>query len=142
MQAKPYLDLLRISEAEAMAIAQELLRDGASRRRRDNRRAHARLPFYEDALLLFELKANRTESSPFLVKCVDISAGGMGFLHGAFVHVDTPCQVTLIVGKKTGFRVLAKVARCVHHRGHVHLVGIRFDQAMDEAQIQSLKSMT
>lgn len=141
MPPKPYLDLLRLTEQQAIEIAEELNRSDASPRRRDNRRAHARLPFFEEALLLCELKTDREESiPPYLVKCVDLSAGGMGFLHGAYIHINTPCQITLIGRKKTGFRVMAKIARCIHHRGHVHVVGVRFDEPMDEAQILALKS--
>lgn len=139
MQPKPYLDLLRITEKQAIEIAAELSQGDGSSRRRDNRRIHPRLPFYEDALLLCELKTGRDDAPHYLVKCVDISAGGMGFLHGAYVHVDTACQITLIVRKKTGFRVMGKVARCIHHRGHVHVVGVRFDQPMEAAQIEALK---
>lgn len=138
MSTKPYMDLLRLSEEQVLEIVRELQRKDSSSRK-DNQRQHERLPFHEDALLLCEIKTARG-GPPFLVKCIDVSAGGLGFLHGAYIHVDTPCVVTLVVRKKTGFRVEAKVARCQHHRGHIHIVGVKFDQAMDPKQVDALKA--
>jgi hypothetical protein len=108
--------------------------------RRKNRREHERLPFNEDALLLCEVKSGE-KTPPYLVKCIDLSVGGLGFLHGAYVHVGTPCIITLIVGKKQGFRADAKVARCEHHKGHVHVVGVKFDQPLSAEQVAALKAI-
>lgn len=128
-----------MTKEQVLELMQELRRADKPDRKR-NRREHERLPFNEDALLLCEVKSGE-KTPPYLVKCIDLSAGGLGFLHGAYVHVGTPCTVTLIVGKKQGFRTEAKVARCEHHKGHVHIVGVRFDQPLSAEQVAALKAI-
>jgi len=138
MSDKPYIDLLHLSEAEALEIVHSLQTGGTCRI--DERRKYDRLPFQEEALLLCEVKTKYRMSPPFLVKCIDISAGGIGFLHGAYMHTGTPCVITLINRNKNGFRVDAKVARCQHHSGHIHIIGVKFNKPMGQDLLDRLQN--
>ena len=140
-QSQPaFRDLLRLSPSELQAILADLrLNDGLTDS--DERRVHERNSYNEDALLLFEVKS-KTSSTPFRVKCVDISAGGLGLLHGAFVHTGRPCMITLITHNKSGLRIKGKVARCIHVRRHVHLIGVEFNDTIDESQLARLAAAT
>ncbi len=142
---KHYMDLLKLTHRQALAILEEIATKAAGHAGGgSDHREYERLPFSEEALLLCKLQSIdrgvAVDGPAFLVKCVDISEGGMGFLHGAYVHVGTPCVVTLIARQKTGFRVSATVARCQHVRGHIHIIGVKFDEPMEVAQIESLKT--
>ncbi|MEX2217010.1 MAG: PilZ domain-containing protein [Phycisphaeraceae bacterium] len=129
-----YRDLLRLSQADLQAI----LADLRPRKEVDEevvvRRQHKRNTYTEEALLLLEIKSQQ-EETPFLVKCADLSAGGLGLLHGGFVHTGQPCVITLVSRRKAGMRIKGTVARCVHVRGHVHLIGVKFNEAIDETQL-------
>ena len=139
MSDNSYIDLLHLSEEQAVEIVNALQSGGTCRI--DERRQFERLPFQEEALLLCEVKTKGAKKNPqFLVKCVDISAGGIGFLHGAYMHNHTACIITLIGRNKNGFRVEAKVARCRHISGHIHLIGAKFNKPMDQALIDQLQS--
>jgi hypothetical protein len=138
MSDKTYIDLLHLTEEQAIEIVHTLQTGGTCRI--DERRKHSRLPFQEEALLLCEVKNKHRKSPPFLVKCIDISAGGIGFLHGAYMHTGTPCVITLIGRNKSGFRIEAKVARCQHHTGHIHIIGVKFNKPMDQKLIDRLQN--
>lgn len=137
MSVKPYRDLLHLTEKQVLDVVETLQIRGT--RRPDERRKHERLPFHEETVLLCALRTQLGQA-PFLVKCIDISAGGIGFLHGAFIHLNTPCRMTLIAGGKIGFRLTGTIARCQHFKGHIHLVGVKFDEPLDPAQLEMLKT--
>lgn len=67
----------------------------------------------------------------FLVPTRDISATGLSFLHGGFVHVGTRCTVQLITMHGTWNEVPAVVVRCQYVEGGVHEVAVRFDREID-----------
>ncbi|MEK6676056.1 MAG: response regulator [Planctomycetota bacterium] len=71
---------------------------------------------------------------PFLVPSRDLSAEGMSFLHGGFVHVGARCQVQLISAYGTWTNMLGSIVRCRYLEGGVHEVGVRFDGLIDPAE--------
>lgn len=68
-------------------------------------------------------------SAPMILTTRDISNGGMGILHGSFVHPGSSCLLA-IVGKDRAVvcKLKGKVIRCTHVRGSVHDIGIKFDE--------------
>jgi len=65
------------------------------------------------------------------VRCVDISDGGIGFVHGSFLHPGTACLITLVTEARRGLRTTGKVVNCEHLSAHVHRVGVKFDEPID-----------
>lgn len=61
----------------------------------------------------------------------DLSEGGIGIYHNAYVHTGVACNVTLRTVDGEAITQTGRVARCIHLRGAVHEVGIRFDQPVD-----------
>ena len=58
----------------------------------------------------------------------DLSAGGLSFIHGGYLHVGTRCDVTLaryVGGKDT---VRGTVQHCEHIAGTWHTVGVKFER--------------
>ena len=70
---------------------------------------------------------------PFLVPTRNISASGLAFLHGGFVHKGTRCLVQLITSYGTWTNVMASVVRCAFIEGNVHEVAIKFDSEVNPA---------
>lgn len=67
----------------------------------------------------------------YLVQPRDLSAGGMGFLHGGFLHPGALCSVKL--RDKAGKTVLVtgKIARSRMIKGRTHEVGIAFEERIE-----------
>jgi c-di-GMP-binding flagellar brake protein YcgR len=69
------------------------------------------------------------------VSAVDVSHGGAGFLAEGFVHVGTRCALALRDREGKPFVKHGEVARCEHHAGMTHLIGVRFSEALTDAQM-------
>jgi len=61
----------------------------------------------------------------------DLSEGGIGIYHNSYVHTGIACSVTLRTVDGEQITRTGRVARCIHLRGAVHEVGIRFEQPLD-----------
>lgn len=68
----------------------------------------------------------------------NISRGGVSILHSSFVHLKSPCEITLNVagGKKQD--IPGKVVRCNHLEGRVHEIGIAFDEQISTKDLLGL----
>jgi CheY-like chemotaxis protein len=58
----------------------------------------------------------------------DLSAGGLSFIHGGYLHIDTRCDVTLARYVGGTDNVRGVVQRCEHIAGSWHTVGVKFDR--------------
>ncbi len=61
----------------------------------------------------------------------NISRGGIALLHNAFVHAGARCSVWIPKLSGGTEAVAGTVRRCVHLKGLLHEVGIRFDRDVD-----------
>lgn len=82
-------------------------------------------------LLVHMQQPGSSLSIPYLVPTRNISAEGLSFLHGGFVHVGTRCVAQLITSYGTWDNVPATVVRCRYVEGNIHEVAIRFDRLID-----------
>lgn len=65
------------------------------------------------------------------IACRNLSAGGIGLLHNAYVYPDTMCTVWLPHPEKRVMAVRGQVVRCQHIRGNVHEIGVQFEEPVD-----------
>ena len=71
----------------------------------------------------------------FLSVIRDLSATGISFLHGGYLHTGSKCKVTLpTVGGGDPKTVDATIMRCRHMEKHLHDIGVRFDLRIDPRQ--------
>lgn len=104
------------------------------------KRTHARWPFRQASLRLV-LEHPGGSTAEVLVACRNLSRGGAGLLHSAFVHVGTRC--TLSVPRLNGGSddYPGAIARCAHLSGKVHELGVRFESPVrlsDHVQVDPL----
>ncbi len=66
--------------------------------------------------------------------CRNISRGGIGLLHNAYIHPGTKCSVTIPLVSGGLKEIVGKVRRCVHVRGTLHELGVAFDTSIDLRQ--------
>ncbi len=73
----------------------------------------------------------------------NIAAGGMGFLHGGFVHKGTRCTAQLTTTRGSWADVPGIVVRC-RYLGHstLHEVGVEFDSPIDPGDFVSAAVQT
>ena len=69
----------------------------------------------------------------------NLSAGGMSFLHGGYLHTGTTVTARLITIDNARVSILGTVVRCRHVRGRVHEVGVAFAEPLDVAQVVSVR---
>ncbi len=67
----------------------------------------------------------------YLVQPRDLSAGGMGFLHGGFLHAGGVCSVKLRDKEGKTVMVTGRIARCRMIKGRTHEVGIAFEERIE-----------
>lgn len=65
-------------------------------------------------------------SGRFLVCSRNLSAGGMAFIHGGYIHPGSECRVGLTRWDDRPLAVTGVIAHCRHLEGQLHEVGIRF----------------
>ena len=127
---EPCLDALRLSAREQAAILQELdlhAQGGPGA----NLRHDVRMPYRSVAGLMVRMEHPGGSALNYLVKPRNISSGGIGFLHGNFVHIGTSCTITLATVDRKAALVTGKVDQCRHLRKNIHEVGVRFAEAID-----------
>lgn len=69
----------------------------------------------------------------FIVPTRNISARGLAFLHGGFVHPGTICVVQLVTTRGGQQNVVGVVRRCRYVQSNVHEVAVQFKNAVDPA---------
>lgn len=80
-----------------------------------------------------EMKGPTGEVSRIRVYPIDISAGGMSFIVGLFVHRGSEWTLTLYVNDGEMVYATGAAVRCEFIKGRAHEVGLRFEPPFDMA---------
>lgn len=96
--------------------------------RRDSR---YRYRFHEIVVLMQQ--PGLSAPMAFIVPTRNISARGLAFLHGGFVHPGTICVVQLVTTRGGQQNVVGVVRRCRYVQSNVHEVAVQFKNAVDPA---------
>jgi len=75
------------------------------------------------------------------VACRNLSRGGLGFLHSAFVHTGTRVVATLMSRTGESVRFPGKIVRCSHVTRHIHDVGVKFDDPVTVRDFMSTDTL-
>jgi CheY-like chemotaxis protein len=122
-------DTLRLASRELEQIFDELDRSGAEAPLSAERKLRRWKFGGTRALITFVDRHGAAKH--FIVAPRNLSAGGIGILHGGFLHPGSDCTVTL-KSVRGGTRVIKGVVRrCRHIRGHLHEIGIQFEEHVD-----------
>lgn len=101
------------------------------------KRSHVRHAFRAVAVQITLLHPGGSQAR-LNVACRNLSSGGIGVLHSAYVHIGTPCIVELTNSRKAVQTIEGRVVRCTHVQGTVHDVGIRFSHPINTKDFLSL----
>lgn len=92
-----------------------------------SKRGAERFPYRVTGCVVHIQQPGAASAVSYVVPTRNLSATGMSFLHGGFVHTGSTCMVQLITTHGTWEDVKAKVVRCNYIEGTLHEVGVRFD---------------
>ncbi len=86
---------------------------------------------YLDPFVRVSVEGDSGAKKDLVLACRNLSQGGIGLLHSAFMYPGTTVTIYLprYDGKTVGLR--GKVVRIEHRGGIVHEVGVRFDRAIN-----------
>lgn len=124
-QKKHHLRSLRVSKQDEEAILAHLDRASEQYEGQDMRRER-REPYRMSDGIEVEMMHSGGVAAQMVVVPRNISANGMGFLYGNYVHLGTKCVVNLQAVDGEVHPIPAEVVRCNHVRGTAHEVGVRF----------------
>src|SRR5437868_1999499 len=111
---------LRLSEKEELEILSSL--EYGHGNSVVNQRRQNRLPYVHRASLVIQMCHSGASQLNYLLRARNLSAEGIGFLHGSFVYTGTACVVSLLNKQGKPVRIEGRVVRCKHVRKHVHEV--------------------
>jgi len=126
------LNTIGLSERDLHALWMDLDREGLSSIAAF-KREFARWPFRRSTVAA-EITHPGGTITRLKLACRNLSKGGIGLLHGGFLHQGSMCRVWL--PKLTGgtVEVQGVVTRCMHRRGAVHEIGVKFEAPIDLTQ--------
>lgn len=140
--AKPHLNLSRLSEREREDLLHRLDPDGLRRGRclDHDRRREPRWIFRRTDVVA-ELAQPGGQMLRFLVLGRNLSAHGMAFIHGGFIYPRTRGQFLLPRVEGPSHLVGGAVVGCRHVEGPLHEVRVRFDEAIQPREYLSFDEL-
>lgn len=124
----PPIDSLRMTDEQWLALADRLDGEAAAHHGRESGRRHERVAYRNIVRLAIAVEHPSGDRQRYLVRTHDLSASGIGFFHGAYMHVGTRV-ILLMTHRESGAQcVVGVVRRCAHVSQHIHKVGVEFNE--------------
>lgn len=124
------LDTLRMSLAARQQILAQL--DRSQWNNNAERRA-MRVAFAVPRVIV-SMNHRHGGRSSYCVTPRNLAARGVAFIHGQYVHTDTPCLVVLPRLDQRWAQISGRILRCRHVKNLIHEVSVGFDEAIDLTQ--------
>ena len=124
------IDTLRLSEEKLRAVLQDLRHQTESTPEKEQHR-HERLQYHVLEGLEMRLADPDSGLAHYRIYPVNISRGGLTFLHGTFTYPGTPCTVLLKTTDAKEVVTPGVAIRCRCLDGRVHEVAVEFDKLVD-----------
>jgi hypothetical protein len=107
--------------------------DGRDRDAESAGRSTRRFEFRENECAVIIQQPGASDSSSFLAPTRNLSAGGMSFLHGGFVHCESICNIIMRTAEGAMTEIPGRVVRCRHLSKLVHEVSVAFNDPIRPA---------
>lgn len=134
-QAREVFKTIRLDSRRLGAILDRLdgLADQAQHKHQQERQ-HPRYAMRIHACVIHMQQPGENEPTAYLAPTRDISAMGMSFLHGGYVHPQTKCAIHLISSHGTWSDVDGTVVRCRYVDGPIHEVAVQFSHRIEPSE--------
>ncbi|MFK7789462.1 MAG: PilZ domain-containing protein [Phycisphaeraceae bacterium] len=126
------IDTLRLTDAQWLECLAEIkhVRETQAAIHAKSR-AHERRDCDLALLMLANMFCSDGRRQLYTIRTFDISAVGMGFLHGSYVYVDTRLELLLKHREDGWKKISGKVMRCDYFKNMVHQIGVIFDEELN-----------
>lgn len=124
--AAGYSEGLRPTERERAALLRAMEKD-----KNFEKRKFPRMMLEGRFSVLLQLEYLGGSTGSFRVYPWDLSKGGLGFFHRAYVHPGTKCTINGAMSDGQPICMKGEVVRCEHVSGTVHTVGVKFEMEID-----------
>lgn len=129
----PAMDIVRLADAQwdelLAALAERSLEEELQQK---NRRTDDRVRYeWRVRSLIRTSQPGSREPQTYLVYTRNISRGGIGLIHGMFLHAGTGVVVMLRTRDGACVAISGLVRWCNHLHGRLHEVGVQFEQPID-----------
>lgn len=127
---EPFRRLIREDKSRIRAVLSELDRHTPAGRTGVSRRKYKRFNYRaSDIPMVLVMPGGGV--GRFLVSARNLSAGGMSFVHGCFVHPESRCRFMLVPSAGEKMTVGGVVRSCRLLSGRLHEVNVQFDARID-----------
>jgi len=128
--SNPLIDTLRLNDEQWRALSEKLEREdpNVSGQRKHRRVAHGKL-----SQIAVAVRQVGGDWAKYIVRSRDLSPGGIGFIHGSFVHLGSECRVILKDCHGQVVRLDGIIKRCELVEGTAHDVGVQFNEEINVA---------
>jgi CheY-like chemotaxis protein len=138
MPNEEYTKLVKLDESQREALLNRMDRseamEGHGPMRKAVNRRHDKRWDYRDTDIAVVVEHPGGGVSRLLVCARNISAGGMSFLHGGFLHPGSRCRLTLRQTDGRNVPMSGKVVTCRHLERTIHEIGLQFEKRIDPRQ--------
>ncbi len=125
---KEVIDTLHLTEAQWKALADLIDESGPYQM---GRRRYERVSYRKLFQLAVAIQQPNGQWVAYAVRSRNICAGGIGFIHGMYVHTGTACRIILKTSDGEAVCVEGIVKCCTLLTGNAHHVGVQFNQEID-----------
>jgi hypothetical protein len=125
-----YVEGMRLTERERAVLIDQMKKSGVA-----DRRKSPRIVADGNFSVLLTMDSPGGNSAHFRIYPWDLSRGGLGFFHRAFVYPGTRCTFTGLTFGGLPFTIKGEVVRCSHVSGSVHTVGTKLDAEIDPDEL-------
>jgi hypothetical protein len=122
------IDTLVLSEEQWRKLSEKLAEVDSSH---TGQRQHPRVSYRKLAQIAVAIQLPDGQWAKYIVRSRNLSSGGIGFIHGAYVHTDSRCRIII---KNLHGRVVCLegvVRHCQYLCGTAHDVGVQFDTPIE-----------
>ena len=122
------IDTLCLSEEQWCRLSEKLDKIDSAQ---TGQRQHARVSYRKLAQIAVAIQQPNGQWAKYVVRSRNLSTGGIGFIHGAYVHTDSKCRI--IIKNLHGQVVCLEgvVRHCQYLCGTAHDVGVQFDAPIE-----------
>ncbi len=122
------IDTLQLSNEQWAELSAKLEQPGAED---GGQRQHKRVPFRKLAQIAVAIQQPDQTWTKYIVRSRDLSSGGIGFIHGSFIHAGSRCRVILKETEGRASCIEGVVRRCELLQGRAHNVGVEFNEPIE-----------
>lgn len=98
------------------------------------KRMHKRFPYRVPSMTIRMQQPGSTTAAHYIVPTRNISAGGLSFLHGGFVHIESKVLAQPVRQDGMWTDILGRVVSCRYIERGIHEVCVKFETPIDPSQ--------